>query len=198
MPYYAASVALGIVAGAAFAWIWLRIVPPGTSRRFWSSMRALTHEMLTVEETSAFFRLYGRLGRLLGPYLARNLGGTLAGCLPVAVIVLFLAAPVFERWDARAERVTLAPESAAGLLSTPVPYHGARTGYCSSAGYCTLLAALDFRVVQLDRPDVPYAVVRGYHSDVNPLWPFLSDLEATFFVAFVLSMLAGLLWPRRS
>ena len=74
-----------------------------------------------------------------------------------------------------------------------------RTGYCSTAGYCALFAALDFNVVPLEagtaRPD--YAVVRADHGDVNPLWPFLSDIEAALFVAFAFATVAGLLWPHK-
>lgn len=143
MLYYAAVCVLGVMAGGAFAWVWLRIVPPGTNRRFWSALSAAMREMLRVEETRAFIRLYGHLGKLLGPYLARNVGGTLLACLPVALILVFLAAPVFEAWDATAERVTLTP-------------------------------------------------------DVNPLRPFLSDIEAAFFAVFALSMGVAMLWPRRS
>lgn len=198
MTYYAAACALGAMAGGAFAWIWLRIVPPGTNRRFWSAMSAATREMLRVEDTRVFLRLYGQLARLLGPYLARNLGGALLACMPMALILAFLAAPVFEAWDDKAQRVTLAPAGAVTRLSMPVPYHGPRTGYCSSSGYCTLLAALDFHVVALPQSDVPYAVLRADHGDVNPLWPFLSDIEAAFFAVFVLGMALTMLWRRRS
>ena len=70
--------------------------------------------------------------------------------------------------------------------------------YCASDGYCTLFAALDFKVVRLDA--VPaghaYIVERASHGDINPLWPFLSDIEAAFFVVFMLATVIGLLWPR--
>jgi hypothetical protein len=198
MTHYAAVCALGAMAGGAFAWLWLWIVPRGTHRGFWSALSATAREMLRVEETRVFVSLYAHLGRLLGPYLARNLGGTVLACLPMVLILVFLAAPVFEAWDAKAQRVTLAPPDAARRLAMPVPYRTGRTGYCSSAGYCTLLAALDFHVVALPQPDVPYAVLRADHDDVNPLWPFLSDIEAAFFLAFALSTAIGLLWRRRS
>lgn len=179
MLHYAAACGLGLLAGAAFAWIWLRIVPRGTNRRFWSAMSGLTREILQVEETSVFLRLYGRLARMLGPYLARNLGGMVLGCLPMIAILLTIAPMVFESWDARAD-----------------PPMTTRTAYCSSPGYCMTFASLGFEVVQ-SRQDVPYRVVRAEHGDVNPLWPFLNDLEAAFFLAFILSTLVGLLWPSR-
>ncbi len=179
MLHYAAACGLGLAAGAAFAWIWLRIVPRGTNRRFWSAMSGLTREMLQVEETSAFLRLYGRLARLLGPYLARNLGGMVLGCLPMIAVLLTVAPMVFDSWDARA----------------PVPV-AERTAYCASTGYCLLFESLGFKVVE-SKADVPYRVVRAEHGDINPLWPFLSDLEAASFLAFILSTIVGLLWPAR-
>jgi hypothetical protein len=196
MLFYAAACGLGVLAGAAFAWLWLRLVPRGSHGSFWRSMSVLAGEMLQVEETRAFLRLYRRLGALLVPYVARNLGGTVLACVPMIAILLALAAPLFERWDARAGRMAVVPQSAAPLLPSAAPAHAERTGYCSSAAYCTLFAALDFQVVKLAEPSVPYAVMRAHHSDVNPLWPFLSDIEAAFFAAFVAATLGGLLWLR--
>jgi hypothetical protein len=194
MLYYGAACGLGILAGAAFAWLWLRVVPPGTNRRFWSAMSGLTREMLQVEEGSEFLRLYRRLGILTGAYLARNLGGTAVACLPMIAILLSVGTLVFEAWDAKAQRVIVAPASAAQYVSPPSPRVAERMGYCSSAGYCALFAALDFKVIEI-KQDLPYAVVRADHGDVNPFWPFLSDIEAAFLAAFVLSTIFGLLWP---
>lgn len=196
MVFYAAACGLGLLTGGAFAWLWLRVVPRGTNRRFWSAMSGLTREMLQVEDTGAFLRLYRRLGGLLGVYLARNLGGMVLACLPMIAMLLTVAPMVFEAWDARAQRVTLVPQSAAQYVSLPSSGPVERTGYCSSAAYCTLFAALDFKVVEVEQ-NLPYAVVRADHSDINPLWPFLSDIEAAFLFTFILSTLVGLLWPSR-
>lgn len=198
MLFYAAACGLGLLAGVAFAWVWLWLVPRGTNRRFWTSLSALSREMLEVDETKAFLRLYRRLGALLTPYLARNLGGTALACLPMIVLLLTLAPLVFEAWDAKAERIALVPQSAASVLQAREPFDSQRTGYCSSSGYCALFAALDFKVVESDQLGVPYAVMRADHSDVNPLWPFLSDIEAAFFAAFMASTIGGLLWLRHS
>ncbi|HLS85607.1 MAG TPA: hypothetical protein VK043_04865 [Burkholderiales bacterium] len=182
--HYAGAIGLGIAAGAAFAWLWLRVVPHDLHRRFWSAMSQLAREMLSVDEGREFLRLYGRLAKLLARYVGRNLGGTLLGCLPM-IVILFTAAPlVFESWDARA------PEGA-GLE---------RTARCASPGWCTLFASLGFEVVEAAPGELggaPYAVTRPSHGDVNPLWPFLSDLEAAFFLAFIVSTFVGLLWPSR-
>jgi hypothetical protein len=192
--HYAAACGLGLLAGGAFAWIWLRVVPAGTNRRFWSAMSGLTREMLQVEETGAFLRLYRRLGALLAKYVARNLGGAALGCVPMIAILLTVAPLVFSAWDARATRLALVPAEAASLVMTPAAL-SERTGYCGTDGYCALFTALDFKVVRLEGLD--YAVARADHGDANPLWPFLSDIEAAFFAAFILATLTGLLWPHK-
>ncbi len=170
---YVQAGALGAAAGLAFAWIWLRLVPPGTNRRFWSAMAGLTREMLRVEEPSVFLGIYRRLGRLLAGYLARNLGGILVACLPMVAIVLVATA-------------LMPPRSAA----------------CSSTGYCLVLESLAFDVTEVaPAPGEPaYRITRAEPEGGNPFWPFLSDPEAVFFGAFVLSTIAGLLWrnPRPS
>jgi hypothetical protein len=192
--YYGAACGLGLLAGAAFAWIWLLVVPAGTNRRFWSAMIGLTREMLQVEETGAFLRLYRRLGGLLAKYVARNLGGAALGCLPMIAILLTVAPLVFSAWDARAPRLALVPAEAASLV-TATPSE--RTGYCATDGYCALFAALDFKVVKLNDAKVDYVVARADHGDVNPLWPFLSDIEVAFFLAFILATVIGLVWPHK-
>jgi hypothetical protein len=181
-----------------FTSLWLRVVPPGTNRAFWSSMRELGARMLEAEQTDEFLRLYRRLGGLLARYVARNLGGTVVACLPMIAILLTVAPLVFGAWDARAPRAARVPADAAALVAAPAAV-SERTGYCRAPGYCALFAALDFKVVPLDvgRPGPDYVVVRADHGDVNPLWPFLSDIEAAFFAAFILATLAGLAWPRK-
>ncbi len=170
---YVAAGALGAAAGLAFAGLWLRLVPRGTNRRFWLAMAGLTRDMLRIDEPSAFLALYRRLGGLLAGYLARNLGGLLIACLPMVAVVMVATA-----------------------LMPP------RSATCSSTGYCLLLESLVFDVHEV--PAVPgepaYRITRAERSGASPLWPFLSDVEATFFAAFVLSTLAGLLWrtPRPS
>lgn len=168
MAGYLAAGALGAAAGLGFAWLWLRIVPRGTNRAFWSAMAALTGEMLRVDEPATFLALYKRLGSLLARYVARNFAGILVACLPMVVVVV-VAMP-------------LLPE---------------RSATCSSTGYCLLLESLFFDVTEVAPApgEPPYRITRAGPAGANPLWPFLDDLEATFFAVFMLSTLAGLLWP---
>jgi hypothetical protein len=196
IPFYGAACALGALAGVAFALLWRRLVPRGTNRSFWSSMSELGWRMLEVEQTGEFLRLYRTLGGLVARYVGRNLGGTLVACLPMVAVLLTVAPLLFAAWDARAPRMALVPAEAAALVAAPAAV-SERTGYCSTAGYCALFAALDFNVVPLkaDAAGAHYVVVRADHGDINPLWPFLSDIEAAFFAAFIVATLAGLLWP---
>ncbi len=168
MAGYLAAAALGAAAGLGFAWLWLRSVPRGTNRRFWSAMAEITREILRVDEPAAFVAIYKRLGGLLARYVGRNLAGILVACLPMVAIVV-AATP-------------LLPERAAT---------------CSSAGYCLLLESLFFDVTEVAPAagEPPYRITRAEPAAANPLWPFLDDLEATFFAVFMLSTFAGLLWP---
>lgn len=173
MPAYAAACGLGALAGLGFAWLWLLVVPRGTNREFWTRMSLLTREMLCVDEPATLLALYRRLGRLLGGYLARNLGGMALACLPMIAILL-----------------------------AATPFLPPRSATCSSAGYCLALEALAFDVKEVPpAPGEPaYRVTRAERSGVNPFWPFLSDPEAAFFASFFVATIAGLLWrnPRLS
>jgi hypothetical protein len=168
MPAYLAAGALGAAAGLGFAWLWLRIVPRGSNRRFWAAMAALTRDILRVDEPAALAAIYARLGALLARYVGRNLAGILVACLPMVAIVV-----------------------------TALPLLPERSASCSSPGYCLLLESLFFDVTEVAPAagEPPYRISRAEPAAVNPLWPFLDDLEATFFAVFMLSTFAALLWP---
>ena len=80
----------GAIAGLAFAALWPRLMPPGTSRRFWSALHGLARQIMSVDDLGIFVHLYGSMGKLLGAYLLRSLGGTLVACLPMALMLLAL------------------------------------------------------------------------------------------------------------
>lgn len=173
MLAFAAAGGLGVLAGLGFAWLWLRVVPPGTNRRFWSALSGLTREMLQLEAFDTLLALYRRLGRLAGGYVGRNLAGIAIACLPMLAILLAVS-----------------------------PFLPERHATCSSSAYCLLLQGLAFDTTRTPpEPGAPpYRVVRAEEDGVNPFWPLLSDPEAVFLAAFLLSTLAGLLWrsPRYS
>jgi hypothetical protein len=168
MAGYLAACALGAAAGLAFAWLWLRVVPRGTNAAFWSAMAGFTREMLRVDEPAALLSLYRRLAAQLGRYVARNLAGIALACLPMVAIV---------------------------LVATPLL--PAKSATCTSTASCLLLETLVFDVTEVPavQGEPSYRITRAGPPGRNPAWPFLSDLEATFFAAFMLSTLAGLLWP---
>lgn len=81
---------LGAAAGAAFAWLWLRVVPHAAHRRFWRAMHPIAHGVFQVDEFPALLALYRRLGSLVCRYVARNLGGMLLAGLPALALLLLL------------------------------------------------------------------------------------------------------------
>ena len=83
------------------------------------------------------------------------------------------------------------------IVLVAAPVLPAKSASCSSAGYCLLLESLVFDVTRAPAApgEPPYRIHRAEPAGRNPLWPFLSDLEAMFFAAFMLSTFAGLLWP---
>ena len=89
----AAVCTLGLVAGVAFGWLWLRVVPWAVHLRFWSAMTALARDILKVDDTQVFLRLYRSLLAATARYVGRNLAGTLVAGIPVLIVVL-LAAPL--------------------------------------------------------------------------------------------------------
>jgi len=84
-----AACAFGVLAGVAFAGLWLMIVPHAAHRRFWVAMHGVSREMLQVDEFGRLLLAYRQLGAVVGGYVARNVGGTLLAALP-ALALLFL------------------------------------------------------------------------------------------------------------
>lgn len=89
----AAVCTLGLAAGIAFGWLWLRIVPWAVHLRFWSAMTSLAGDILKVDDARVFFGLYRNLLGATARYVGRNLAGTLVAGIPVLIVVL-LAAPL--------------------------------------------------------------------------------------------------------
>lgn len=88
MTFAAAAGALGVLAGIAFGWLWLWVVPWAVHRRFWRAMSSLMREILGVEEIRAFLGLYRRLLGLVARYVGRNLGGTVVASVPLIAVLL--------------------------------------------------------------------------------------------------------------
>ena len=86
----AAACALGIVAGVAFGWLWLLVVPWAVHLRFWSAMNTVIREILRVDEARVFFGLYRRLLADTARYVGRNLAGTVVAGLPLLAVIPFI------------------------------------------------------------------------------------------------------------
>ena len=105
------------------------------------------------------------------------------------------AGRVFHSFEPGATAILRTPSSRIDLADLSAAH-----GICWTVVYCAIFRTLDFEVTAVtgdpgDGSD--YVVVRPSHRDRNFLWPFLSDLEFTFFAAFVLANLITYLWTGR-
>lgn len=211
--FYLGSIAAGLLLGWAFVRLWRWCAPRETNRRFWSVLGEISRQMLTVDEPSALLGLYGRLGRDVGGYVLRNIGGIVLACVPVAAFLLLVAPTALALWARGAEQVALYPSPAAwqspavaGVdVAAAGPGEVGRTAVCWSTGRCLLFELLAFRVVEKPEPvvaDAPYLVARADRGSANFLWPYLNDLEFVFACALIVGSMGSLWWrrpaPRRS
>ena len=224
--FYGGAIVLGALLGAVFIVIWRRCLPRPWARRFWASFTETARGLLTVDETRAFARLYGRLAVSVAAFVGRNTAGLILGCLPT-VLALTLAFPVLlEIWGRQATDVVAVPAAATLTLSSATAGDGGvsatdgtgaavldaggrqmtiadparRHALCWSDGWCLLFELLAFQVERLGGavlPDHDFIAVRPSHDDANPLWPFLSDLEFAFWLAFLGGTTAVFLVQRR-
>ena len=215
---FGGSVVAGTALGWLFAVLWRRCAPAAINRRFWASLSDIAKKLLAVDEPRELLALYRRMGVDVGGYVIRNVGGLVLGCLPVGVFLALAAPAALALWDRTADGIALYPEpattagtpaelpeilarleiSAAGPTD-PSSAAPLRTAVCWSEPNCTIFALLAFRVIETPEPllpDAPYLVARAQHHDVNPLWPYLSDLELVFACALMAGSVAGLVGRR--
>jgi hypothetical protein len=203
LPYYAGSVAAGLMLGWLFARLWRLCAPRESNRRFWAALGDISRQMLAVDEIAALLRLYRRLARDVGGYVLRNLGGLVLACLPVAAFLILVAPTALERWDHGAQAIAFYPSRDAWESAGPTdleldgasPATAGRTAICWSRSRCLLFELLAFRVIEQSAPalaDAPYAVARAARGDRNFLWPYLNDLEFAFACALLIGSLVGL------
>ena len=209
------ALALGAAAGFVFLLAWRFFLPAGVQSRFWNELSALGMKAITVDEVDEFLMTYRRLFAALGGYLGRNLAIAVVGGTAVVAAILLLLAPLQSRWD-RQSAVLAAVDAGgatqvqaqAGVLAFARPGQrisanatdlGLRTAACGSGSDCGLLEWLGFEVVPRAGPASkdPTVIIRASHDDRNPLWPYLSDVEAVFALGLLLSPLALLIMLRR-
>lgn len=189
--YFLGALVSGLPAGAAFVPLWQWLSPKGTTGAMLSRMLDHAKDLFSAEQLAEFGRVYKELAITLGVYLARTLGGLALGCLPVVLILVLAAPAVLHAWDERFDAVLIhprpIPELAGDVQATArdkVP-----RAYCWDATGCLLLALSGLPADTRELPAPPsegYAIIRVDHGDSNPLWPFLGDLEATFFAGVIL------------
>ena len=212
---WSASLALGAAAGFIFLLAWRFFLPAGVQSRFWNELSALGMKAITVDEVDEFLATYRRLFAALGSYLGRNLAIAAIGGTAVVAAILLLLAPLQFRWDRHsaalaavdASGATLAQAQAGALafarpgqrISASATDLRLRIAACGSGSACGLLAWLGFDVVPRAAPASkdPTVIIRASHDDRNPLWPYLSDVEAVFALGLLLSPLALFAMPRR-
>jgi len=190
---------------------------PAVNPRFWTSLGAIAKELLAVDEPRRLLQLYRQIWVNVGAYAMRNLGGLVLGWLPVGLFLVFAAPSAIPLWNRSADGLALFPEVATGheaarpseILAGPgIPGAGLvempseaplRTAVCWTETTCTIFQLLAFQVIETQRPvlaDAPYLMVRPRHHDINPLWPYLSDLEFVFASALMAGSVVGLVRSR--
>jgi len=208
---FGGSLISGALLGWLFARLWRRAAPRATNRRFWLSLGEIARRLLVVEDLPTLLALYRRLALEAGAYVIRNLGGLVLGCLPVAAFLILVAPAALALWDRRADSLVLHPAPAGSPAAAPellerlgLPGSGeqdasamvpTRIAVCWTWTACTTFHLLAFRVIETPEPvlpDAPYLVARPGHRDLNPLWPYLNDVEFVFACAFMAASLAAL------
>lgn len=216
--FYGCTIGLGLIFGWSFVVLWRVCVPRGALGRVFSEMSEIAKAMNATDETSEFLKLYKRLLITVGRYVGRNLAGLFLACAPIVLVLVFVAPLVLDAWGKHADGIAAVPPltpspelqfSTQGDGPFTLQSHGAtipiqqrvsRTAVCRSWGTCSLFGLLGFHVVEDSAAlaaDQDYLVVRPSHDDGNFLWPYLSDLEFAFFLAFMIATLLSFLLPAR-
>ena len=204
---YGISAGAGFASGFLFSAILARFAPPALHRDFWVRLLAIARDIAVAETGRDFIAAYRRLGVTFGIYLARNLGGLLAGFLPLAIAGYMLNALLFVPWDGRSSSlatwpaaltvkqiasgyVVSAPHLAGPIRLGPAPVKAA---LCDGTLTCILVTVLNFEriVPEADGAISGTILVRSGGPVWNPLFPWLNDLEFVFLIASIGGAAAG-------
>ena len=221
--YVLAAGAAGAVGGWSFFRCWRAVMPTGRSRTFWTALPLTLRRMLTTEDPSEVLRHYGAFIGTTARYAARNTGAVLVGVLPTSALFLLLTVldpsehltTLVEVQPASAiapdsalphhidderiviDRQVLANSSvrvAGGMLdSVALP---GKHGWCASTLACFLFEMMlfDTHAIGEHAAGSSPVISRPMVFDRNPFWPYLNDLEFTFFVAVVLGSALAAWW----
>src|SRR5579872_6778738 len=101
----AAGVGLGVVVALISRLVSSRV---GKSE-FWAELPTLTRTLATGTDSDEFLKVYGRLMKLLGGYLARNTVQLVASFAPVIATVLLCGPAVMEAYNHGASALAIHP-----------------------------------------------------------------------------------------
>jgi hypothetical protein len=142
------AVAAGVALGFVVALI-SRIVSARLGKgEFWAELPLLTRRLATGSDSDEFLRVYGRLLKLLGEYLARNAIQLVASFAPVVATVVLCGPAVMESYNLSALALAIHPKqpltivaggerfesSAEGAAIQPIPRGDGRGSAITSAG----------------------------------------------------------------
>jgi hypothetical protein len=208
---YGTATAVGFALGFLFSIISVRLAPPTLHRDVWVTLPQIARDMATADSGRDFIAAYRRLGLIAGNYLGRNVGGLLAGFLPLAIGGYILNALVFVPWDGRSATLVTRPElsvtqDASGYvvivpgLSAPIRIGPApvKAAICGGLLSCALTAALNFEnlMPQSSGTFRGTILIRTGRPAWNPFFPWLNDLEFVFLAASVAGSACGFRKPR--
>lgn len=172
-------------------------------------MSALTMEVFTVADNKTFFRLYGRMAALLARYLGRTLGFTAIAAVAVVAAMLLGVLPLQAMRDNHSGALTATPAAVertavrqgetitynvGGAVVTTSARPSTRAAVCWTGLSCFSVSLMDFTLIEPSTTPKGVkgpVIVRTGHGDINPFWPYLSDLELIFFIALILSAPLG-------
>jgi hypothetical protein len=212
------SILAAAIAGAVGGWLfhrlWRALLPAGRSRAFWTSLPQTVRGMVTTEEPAEVLRHYKQLITTTARYTARSLGAVLVAILPSSAIFLLLSAldpsdrmtALVEVHRTDGERVVLdrraLDDSAVRLGGVALDEKSLahKHGWCGSMTACLLFEAMmfDTHAIGEQGGDVGASawIARPFLFDRNPFWPYLNDLESSFFVAVMLGGFGAAWWQR--
>lgn len=204
---------LGAVAfGAIVAWttisIFRRLVPKGTTRKYWSDIGDGIHGLFYGDE-DRFWLHYGNVIRQSAVYIGRQLFGLLLAFAPLVLAFIVLGPWIISKWD-RDAKITVHPPTAGTVSVRSIEAgdppqivltleNGYEIALAEKSGSqvvcqpgriaCLILLGFGFTAVSLDQASSGVAdlvIIRADHNDWNPLWPYLNDPEFLFFLSLSL------------
>ena len=204
---YTITICQAVFLGWLFIVIWRKLLPIDFANRYWALVSSTTKTLLFHDDPSEFLTLYKKFLTNLGVYLIRNLAGLVIGILPLVLTLTYIHPILVDQWSQEPSRIEVFPtatakfvikspsdsdDSSAGFLTlndktVAIDDWTVKNGICQSTLDCLLLDLLGFKITVLENEtdDMQYfAILRHSFEDDNPLWPYLSDLEFYFLIAF--------------